>query len=279
MVSLHVPFQQLSDGAPSMTPCGKAKRSDERPDFSLVIPTYNERENLEELFARVERALADYRFEVILVDDNSPDATWAAAEDFQSQYSWLHVIRRRDERDLSSAVICGFRHARGRVLGVMDADLQHDDTRLPQLLKELEGSDFAVATRRGSGGSDGMWSRPRQMVSRMASRIARIIARTPLSDPMSGFFVMRREIFDLLDDGNLRPRGYKVLLYLYSRAVQCFGAKAVRFREVGYQFRKRERGESKLCGKVILEFVLMLADIRWHARPEFARAAISHAVF
>ncbi len=237
------------------------------PAFSLVLPTYNESENLAQLFARIGKILAGHSFEVIVVDDDSPDGTWAEAQRFQHHYKWLRVIRRRGERGLSSAVICGFRHARGEILGVMDADLQHDHTRLPELLKKMKYADFAVATRRAVGGSDGSWGWMRRAVSWTATALTRIIARVPLSDPMSGFFTIRRELFLKIDDWTLRPRGYKLLLYLYSLAVARVGRDQVRLREVGYEFGERQHGRSKFSAKVIFEFIVMLFDLRLHARP------------
>jgi dolichol-phosphate mannosyltransferase len=242
-------------------------------DFSLVLPTYNERENLAALFARIGKVLSGRNFEVIVVDDDSPDSTWAEAQRFQCHYPWLRVIRRRGERGLSSAVVCGFRHARGRILGVMDADLQHDVTRIPELLGAMKRADFAVATRRAEGGSDGKWAWPRRFVSWTATMLTRIIARVPLSDPMSGFFTMRREIFMAIDDWSLRPRGYKLLLYLYSRALQSIGRDRVRLIEVGYDFAERQHGRSKLSFKVILDFIAMLFDLRLHPAPEVNRHA------
>ncbi len=251
----------------------------ERLDFSLVIPTYNERENLPELFARLDRILQGRAFEVILVDDDSPDGTWSAAENFQAQYDWLRVIRRRGERGLSPAVVEGFRQARGAVLGVMDGDLQHDENRLPELLEAMTYADFAIATRRSAGGGAGRWSWSRRLTSWVATMLARGIAQVPLSDPMSGFFAMRRELFASLDAFEMEPHGYKILLYLYSRAVQQLGAEALRLREIGYQFRKREHGQSKLSSRVIVEYVLMLLDLRFSLRtraprPRFAPATL-----
>lgn len=247
-------------------------------DFSLVIPTYNERDNLEELFARIDRALGCTPFEVLLVDDDSPDHTWEAAEKLQSQYPWLRVIRRTKDRGLSAAVVCGFRQARGTVLGVMDADLQHDDRRLPELLAAMSYADFAVATRRAAGGSAGRWTWSRRLTSSVATLLARGIAQVPLSDPMSGFFAMRRELFVALDSPNMKPNGYKVLLYLYSRAVQEFGANRLRLREIGYQFNLRQHGESKLSSRVIVEYVLMLLELRFRARARAPRPRFVPAV-
>lgn len=243
-------------------------------DFSLVIPTLNERENLPVVLQRLDRILAAQNFEVIVVDDDSSDGTWAEAQACQRRYPWLRVIRRVGERGLSSAVICGFRHARGRILGVMDADLQHDDTRLPELLHKMRYADFGVATRRAAGGSDGKWNWMRRFVSHSATLLAKRIARVPLSDPMSGFFAVRRETFLAIDDWALHPRGYKLLVYLYARALQAFGRDGVRVTEIGYEFGTRKRGQSKLSPKVMFDFVLMLFDLRLHPRHEIARMAL-----
>lgn len=247
-------------------------------DFSLVIPTYNERENLPELCARLGKILQGRRFEVIVVDDNSSDGTGRAAEKLRASYDWLRVIRREGERGLSSAVVTGFRAARGRVLGVMDADLQHDETRWPQLLAAMQYADFAVGTRRAAGGSLGCWSWLRRLTSWAATELARGIAPVPLSDPMSGFFAMRRRIFAAMDDGSLEPKGYKILLYLYARALRQFSREGLRVREVGYEFRLRERGTSKLSSRVMMQYLCMVLELHFQLRlrsprPRFIPAA------
>jgi Glycosyltransferases involved in cell wall biogenesis len=246
-------------------------------EFSLVIPTYNERENLPHLFAAVSRSLKGREFEIILVDDDSPDKTWAAAEDLQKTCPFLQVIRRRSERGLSSAVICGFRRATGKFLGVMDADLQHDENRLPELLMKIQNADFAIATRRAAGGNDGKWCWSRRLTSAIATTLAKKVAHISLSDPMSGFFVMRRALFEAVDDGSLKPRGYKVLLYLYARCLQRFGPAAVRLAEVGYQFRQRQFGRSKLSSQVVFEYLAMLFTLRAHARGGLVRGKLPQA--
>jgi dolichol-phosphate mannosyltransferase len=246
-------------------------------EFSLVIPTFNERENLEELFARLDRVLAGRRFEVILVDDDSPDRTWLAAEKLVAHYAWLRVVRRIGERGLSSAVVCGFRHARGRTLGVMDADLQHDENRWPQLLEVMEQADFAVATRRAAGGETDRWKWSRRLTSQVATSLAHGFAHVPLSDPMSGFFAMRRRLFVALDDAAMEPQGYKILLYLYARALQRFGADNLRVSEVGYRFRRRKNGASKLSSRVVFEFLAMLFELRFGPRPRMVRPRVAHA--
>jgi dolichol-phosphate mannosyltransferase len=230
-------------------------------DLSLVLPTYNERQNIPALLAWIDRSLSGKNFEVILVDDDSPDQTWAAAQELQRQYAWLRVIRRTGERGLGSAVIAGFRQSRGKILGVMDADLQHSAALLPTLLLETERAEFAVATRRAAGGSNGQWSQLRRFGSHIAGALARLFANVPFSDPMSGFFLMRREVFNSIDEGDLRPRGYKILVYLYAKAAQEFGRDELRVREVGYEFAERANGRSKFSLKVIFDYLRMLLEL------------------
>ncbi len=250
-------------------------------ELSLILPTYNERENLGELLARIDDALIDICFEAIIVDDDSPDRTWAAAREFEDRYPWLRVIRRQNVRGLSSAVICGLRHARGDIVGVMDADLQHEVELLPELFEKIERTDFAVATRRAAGGSNGRWSKTRQFASSVATAMARYVAKVPFSDPMSGFFLMRRGIFQAIDREDLTPLGYKILIYLYSKAVQQFGRQTLSFVEIGYEFSNRIHGRSKLSIKVVAEYLLMLAGLRLSGETPIhdRRPRWSHAAF
>jgi len=248
-------------------------------DLSLILPTYNERENLGELFAEVDRALGGNCFEVIVVDDDSPDGTYAAVQAFEERYPWLRLIRRRNVRGLASAVICGFRRGRGNILAVMDADLQHDVTLLPALLEEMKDADFAVATRRAAGGSDSKWSQLRRFGSFIATALARWMTNTPFSDPMSGFFALRREVFEMIDGVDLHPRGYKILVYLYAKAAQRLGPKALRLAEVGYEFSRRARGRSKLSVKVIIDYFVMLIELRFDTEVGEMQPRWSHALF
>lgn len=234
-------------------------------DLSLVLPTYNERQNIPALLAWIDRSLSGKKFEVILVDDDSPDQTWAAAQELQRQYTWLRVIRRMGVRGLGSAVITGFRQSHGKILGVMDADLQHSAALLPTLLSEIEQGEFVVATRRAAGGSNGQWSQLRCLGSHIAGALARLFANVPFSDPMSGFFLMRREIFSSIDEGALRPRGYKILVYLYAKAAREFTREELRVREVGYEFAKRANGRSKFSLKIIFDYLRMLLELSFQA--------------
>ena len=157
--------------------------------------------------------------------------------------------------------------------------LQHDVALVPALLEEAAHAEFAVATRRAAGGSDGKWSRFRRLGSVIATMLARFLANIPFSDPMSGFFVVRREVFESIDDGDLHPRGYKILIYLYVRAVQHFGKSAIRLRELGYQFANRQRGRSKLNPRVMFDYFLMLIELRFKTPFRVPRPRWSHAAF
>jgi dolichol-phosphate mannosyltransferase len=227
-------------------------------DVSLVLPTYNERDNLAALCARVTDALRGFSHEIIIVDDDSPDGTWEEAECLRASYPALRVVRRVGERGLASAVIRGFREARGQVLAVMDADLQHDEALLPVLVEGARGADFVVASRTVEGGAFGRWAWHRRLKSWVATMLARLVVDVSLSDPMSGFFALRRDVFTALDDGSLRPEGFKIFLYLYLRACHRMGPEHVTVREVGYVFRQRVHGESKLTGRVMWEYLRML---------------------
>jgi dolichol-phosphate mannosyltransferase len=231
-------------------------------EVSLVLPTYNERDNLAPLLSRLQAVLAPYAHEIIVVDDDSPDRTWEEAERLCRDYRQLRVIRRTGERGLSSAVIRGFREARGLVLAVMDADLQHDERVLPRLIEDLSHAHFAVASRGVDGGGPGRWGWKRRLMSWVATTLARLVLDVPLSDPMSGCFSLRKELLAKLDDGTLRPAGFKVFLYLYLRACRVLGAGNVNVCEVGYVFRDRLHGNSKLTYRVMWEYMWMLYEFR-----------------
>jgi dolichol-phosphate mannosyltransferase len=229
-------------------PCPAGQKAP-KLDISLVLPTYNERENLAPLLERVTGALGDYEHEIIVVDDDSPDRTWEEGERLRGLYPRLRVIRRVRERGLSSAVVRGFREATGEVLAVMDADLQHDEAILGKLIDALDEGDLAIASRSSAEESWG-WQR------------ARLVLNVPISDPMSGYFAMRRSLFARLDDGTLCPEGFKILLYLYARALGRLGPENLRVREVAFVFRTRLHGESKLTNRVMWEYLRMLVELR-----------------
>jgi dolichol-phosphate mannosyltransferase len=225
-------------------------------DVSLVVPTYDERDNVVPLLEAVCRALAGHAFEVWVVDDDSPDGTWEVAEAYARTHPEVRVVRRRNERGLSAAVIEGFRRARGAVLAVMDADLSHDPALLPALVDAVgQGADVAVGSRRIAGGGADSWPWHRRRASDAATALARWWLGVPLSDPMSGYFALRRDVFVRVQE-HLRPRGYKILLEIVCRAWP------VKVAELPYLFRDRRQGVSKVTPRVAWEFLSSLWDLR-----------------
>jgi len=229
------------------------------PRLSIVIPTYNERENLPILLERLEKTLHNIDFETIVVDDDSPDRTWELARELaRTKYPWLRVIRRVGERGLASAVIRGFSEARGEYVAVMDADLQHPPEVLPQLLKTAleEKADIVIASRYVRGGGVEGWSRLRLLISKTATLIAYLLlpeARRT-SDPMSGFFLVKRKLLDKCIN-SLKPRGYKILLEIL---VKCKPDKIV---DVPYVFRRRFAGKSKLGFRTTLDYIIHVLEL------------------
>ncbi len=215
---------------------------------SLILPTYNEASNLTEVLERVHETLDP--FEVIVVDDNSPDRTWELAGALQSTYPSLRVIRRVGRRGLSSAVIEGFEAAKGDMFIVMDADLQHDPTLLPRIQNAIgEGAQVALASRYTEGGDTKDWRWIRRMLSRTATHLVQLLVPQGVTDPMSGFFAVRRETYRSVAS-HLRPQGFKILFEILS-----FLPRGTRIAEVPFHFGIRERGKSKLTLLVQMQFL------------------------
>ncbi|MGB7084770.1 MAG: glycosyltransferase [Phormidesmis sp.] len=232
--------------------------------FSLVIPTYNERGNVAKIVAQLTQLLDGFipgDYELILVDDDSPDRTWQVAQDLIEQYPQLRVMRRQSERGLSSAVIRGWQVARGKILGVIDADLQHPPEVLLKLLQAtMEGADLAVASRHVEGGGVSDWSIIRRFLSRGAQVLGLIVCPAVVgrvSDPMSGYFMVQRQA---IAGPYLNPVGYKILLEVIGRGQ--IGPVA----EAGYVFQERESGESKVTWKQYVEYLGHLARLRSRGR-------------
>lgn len=228
--------------------------------LSLAIPTLNEQGNIAPLVTRIEAALrsAGEPFEVLIVDDGSKDGTRATVLSLQADNRpWLRLVARDAERDLSTAVVAGWRVAQGEVLGCMDADLQHPPELLPELLTSLKRSpaDLVLATRYIAGGGVGNWRVFRRLGSRGASAITNLLlpgVLTGVTDPMSGFFLVRRGAARL---DQLRPRGYKILLEVLARA------RPPRVREVPFTFGERGSGASKADFKVTVQFLRQVLSL------------------
>jgi dolichol-phosphate mannosyltransferase len=228
--------------------------------LSLIVPTYNERGNVTRLIQQLTELLAPRigsDFELIIVDDGSPDGTAAAVRAACTQFPQLKLIERTSERGLASAVVAGWKSASGDILGVIDADLQHPPEVILDLLKAIEqGADLAVASRHVPGGGVTDWSLSRRIVSR-AGQLAGILLLPGVvrrvSDPMSGYFLVRRSAVNL---DALKPLGYKILIEILARA------SINRITEVGYLFREREKGGSKLGWEQYRDYLTHLWKLR-----------------
>jgi len=223
---------------------------------SVILPTYNESENLPEIIPLIARL--DPAYEIIVVDDGSPDGTDAAARKLGTQYP-VRVLQRGAKLGLASAVIDGVvKVAKGNVIVVMDADLSHDEKIVPQLVASVEsGSDMAIGSRFASEGSTED-AATRRLFSWCAKQVARIVLGVRVQDPMSGFFALRRDSF-LSVAPQLKPRGYKILLELLVRLRPQHVA------EIGFRFKGRKKGESKLTGRIAGQYFRMIWDL-WRER-------------
>ena len=227
------------------------------PELTVVVPCYNERANIRPLVARLEAALATLRWEVIFVDDASPDGTAVEALQIAASDQRIRCIRRIGRRGLSSAVIEGALTSSASFIAVMDGDLQHDETRLPAMLALLRNgaADIAVGSRHAAGGdASGLGSAWRHHLSGLGIRAARAFLPVRLSDPLSGFFMLPRPLFDRLAP-HLTGAGFKILLELLLAA-----GRNVRIAEVPFVFRPRQAGESKLDLLVSIQFAAVLLD-------------------
>ena len=232
--------------------------------FSLVIPTYNESKNIETLISILSNLLdrlLPNNYELIVVDDNSPDHTWEVAQSLMPDCPQLRVMRREDERGLSTAVIRGWQIARGQILGVIDGDLQHPPEVLLKMLEAIDrGADLVVASRHIEGGGVSDWGFVRRLLSRGAQLLGLVILPGVVgrvSDPMSGYFMVRRSA---IADCEMNPLGYKILIEVMGRG------HIGEVTEVGYVFQERQAGASKVTWKQYLEYILHLLRLRFSGR-------------
>jgi dolichol-phosphate mannosyltransferase len=228
------------------------------PELCVVVPVFNERDNVLELFRRLRTVLAGRSWEVIFVDDDSPDGTSDIVRRLGSTDRRVRCVQRIGRRGLSSACVEGMLASTARYLAVMDGDLQHDEKLLPRMLDRLrhEDIDIVIGSRRAPGGGFGDWQQNRLRISDIATRITRAAFHTTLSDPMSGLFMIRREAF-LARVRALSGIGFKILLDLFAS-----GTQPLRFRELPYQFRSRSQGASKLDSRVAWDFLMLVIDKR-----------------
>jgi glycosyltransferase involved in cell wall biosynthesis len=228
--------------------------------ISVILPTYNEALNIATLIDFLDGVLRDQPHEIIVVDDDSPDGTWQVAESLRAKYQSVRVLRRRDKKGLSSAVVDGFDAAEGSTLVVMDADGQHDPDVLPKVLAAIDdGASIAIGSRYIAGGSVGDWVRDRRIISRVGT----FFARVAVSDPLGGFFAIRRSLYRSVR-AELKPTGFKILL-----EILAFIPEKTVLTEVPLQFRMRQHGVSKLSLRVHGAFLLQVLRLFFLQIPRF----------
>jgi dolichol-phosphate mannosyltransferase len=239
--------------------------------LTVISPTLNEAENVPHLVEQLERALGDIDYEILIVDDDSPDQTWSIAQKISQTNPRVRVLRRTKNQGLGMAVIDGFSNAGGDVLACIDADLQHDPSILPRMLEELlNGTDVVVGSRYVEGGSAGKWDRLRRLESWIATRTAQFLLGIKLKDPMSGYFLVWRKDFSEVKD-QLNGRGFKILLEILTRL------RASNVKEIPYTFRPRTNGESKLTSRIVFLYAQQLwrlCSVSRHLPVRFLKFAV-----
>ena len=227
-------------------------------ELSIVVPTFNERDNVTALYQRLEATLEGVAWEVVFVDDNSPDSTWGVVRDLAQRDTRVRCIRRIGRRGLSGACIEGILACSAPYAAVIDADLQHDETQLTKMLSLLRGgqTDLVVGSRYIEGYKSEGFNRQRAGASALATEVARKILQVEIADPMSGFFMIRRDRFEQLAP-QLSVHGFKILLDIVATA-----RGTLRTVEIPFTFGARQHGESKLDSMVALDFLgLVLAKL------------------
>jgi dolichol-phosphate mannosyltransferase len=226
------------------------------PELSIIAPTFNERGNILELFERLRACLTAHRWEIIFVDDDSPDQTAEEVRALARVDARVRCIQRIGRRGLSSACIEGMLASSAPYLAVMDADLQHDERLLPKMLEVLRlgNVDIVVASRYIGGGGIGAWNPVRAALSKLATRISQAIVPYQLTDPMSGYFMLRRDALNATVH-ELSAIGFKILLDLFASS-----PRTLRFVEVPYEFRNRVRGDSKFDSAAAWDYGMLLID-------------------
>ena len=226
------------------------------PELSVIVPTFNERENVVPLVERIDASLGDCAWELLYVDDDSPDGTADAVRQLAARDSRIRCLQRLGRRGLSSACVEGMLASSAPYLAVIDGDLQHDESLLPQMLAALKqgDTDIVVGSRYVAGGGTGEWGAARIRLSRFGTRLSRMLVPDTLTDPMSGFFMLRRPVFE----GAVRKLsniGTKILMDLFASSPE-----PLRFKELPYSFRLRQAGVSKLDSLTAWEYAMLLLD-------------------
>ncbi len=222
---------------------------------SIILPSYNERDNLGSLLFKIRSVMEEnnLNYEIIVIDDNSPDRTYEVALRFKTEGYPITLIRRPKKMGLGSAILTGFLSSTGEILVAMDADGQHSPEVIPEMVKEVESGNDIVIGSRFLGDIDAKWARKRDIMSRVATFLASFF--TDVKDPMSGFFAVRRSVVEEIADWYLI--GYKVLLEIL---VKCSGC---RCKEVPIHFGIRHYGRSKLGWNEVFLYLWLITNLFW----------------
>jgi len=227
----------------------------ERPSVTIIIPTWNEADNISVLYEKISAAMSTYDWKIIVVDDDSEDLSWQLADEIGESDPRVSVIRRIGRKGLTSACIEGFVASDTDYCAVIDADLQHDEGLLPKMLQtfiESPDTDLVVGSRKMADASFGQMPKHRVIASEFARKLTKLAIRIPLSDPLSGFFMIKRSSF-LAVKKKLFGRGFKILLDICAASEP-----SLKIAELPYSMRSRHAGESKLKWQVMFEFVAFL---------------------
>ncbi len=246
----------MSDSVARIATAQNARPEQAPIELSIVVPVFNERANVGRLVECLDDALAGVAWEVIFVDDDSPDETARAVQDLAESDGRVRCVHRIGRRGLSTACIEGMLASCAPYLAVMDGDLQHDERILPQMLRLLRDDEceIAVGSRYVDGGGVGTWNEKRASQSRLATKIARRVLKADLSDPMSGFFMLKRDVLDRCVR-QLSGIGFKILFDIFASSPA-----PLRFKEVPYTFRTRSEGESKMDAHAVWDYGMLLLD-------------------
>lgn len=228
-----------------------------KPEISIILPTLNEEKNIGILLPKIQHILKDYTYEVIVVDDSSTDKTRHIAEEFFAINNNGFVLYRDALSGLSSAIYDGFNIASGNFLIVMDADLQHDEEILPEIINKIatEKYDLCIASRNIENGGYGNLILPRKLLSKFGIWLANFILNMKLSDPMSGYFGLSRKLFEEIKH-SINPRGFKLLLEILYKSMN------IKIAHVPYNFKVRKFGKTKLTLAIGFEYLLALLDLK-----------------
>lgn len=224
-------------------------------EISIVVPTYNESGNIEDLLQAVSQTLEGYDYEIIIVDDNSPDGTARIVQELAMEDDRIKLLVRSGKLGLGSAILDGFKMAKGNYFLMIDADLSHRPEDIKRLIDNRKGADIVIGSRYMNGGRIAGWPMKRKIISRVATRLVKLFFNLSVKDPISGFALYRKETFKRLD-GRLKPIGYKLLLEILVKSP------GLTVNEIPITFINRRAGKSKLKIDEILKFIKLCLNLR-----------------